>query len=115
VYIGGGNFTMRGGSISGNTFDGDGGGVYANRGRFIMEGGIIAGNNTQSGGGAFIAGGTFTKTGGTINGNDAALGNRNNASRQGHAVYQYGNPERWRNVTAGPDDKTEGYGFWLNG
>jgi hypothetical protein len=60
--------------------------------------------------------GIFAKTGGSINGNDTAtFGNRNTASKQGHAVYDSSSiPARWRNATAGEDDNTAGYGFWLN-
>jgi hypothetical protein len=57
---------------------------------------------------------SYTKTGGTIHGNDVAYSDRNIATKQGHAVYWNSDPARWRNATAGPDDKTAGYGFWMN-
>jgi len=121
IFIVNGTFTMRGGTISGNTVghqwsDSNGGGVYVQDGTFNMEGGTISGGNNalKNGGGIYVSRGTFIKTGGTINGNDVAFGNRNNASGQGHSVYTNSNPVRWRNATAGPDDNTSGYGFWLN-
>jgi TolB-like protein len=114
-----GTFVMKGGTISGNTVNkGNGGGVSVNwfNSIFTMEGGTISGNVTSGeGGGVYIHGfvkNGFTKTGGTISGNDAAFGNRNTA-KQGHAVWN-SEGNRWRNATAGPDDGTEGYGFWLN-
>jgi TolB-like protein len=116
VYVNG-TFTMKNGTISGNTSGSDGGGgVYvSSSGTFIIQGGIITnGNNTQgNGGGVYVNSGTFTKTGGTITGSDMSFGDRNTA-QQGHAVYLNGSPVRWRNATAGQDDKSSGYGFWLN-
>jgi hypothetical protein len=79
-----------------------------------MEGGTISGNTSGgNGGGVYIGGETFTKTGGTITGNDISVRDRNTASNnKGHAVYAGSN--RYRNATAGPDDRADGYGFWLN-
>jgi hypothetical protein len=58
---------------------------------------------------------TFTKTGGTIYGNDSSQNFSNTARSHGHAVYSNGtSKDSWRNATAGPDDNTAGYGFWLN-
>jgi hypothetical protein len=120
VWVGGGTFTMAGGTISGNTNDGvmgsTGGGVYVNyNGTFTMQGGAISGNTARdsNGGGVYVMNrGTFTKTGGTIHGNDAGQSLGNAAQRQGHALYL--SNDRWRNATAGPDDNTDGYGFWMN-
>jgi len=116
-----GTFIMKGGTISGNTtksFGGGGGGVYVGyRGTFTMQGGTISNGNTADifGGGVYVEErGTFKKIGGTISGNDVALDDINTAQRQGHAVYLRSKPERWRNATARPNDKTDGYGFWLN-
>ena len=121
VYIGGGTFIMQGGTIAGNTYSttyrapNGGGGVYVAGGRFTMEGGTITGgNNSRDGGGVLISGGNFTKTGGTISGNDAELGTRNSAQGRGHALFLNSNPVRWRNATAGPDDNTGSFGFWMN-
>jgi len=131
VAIMGGNFTMRGGTISGNATgdlraatgkrvkkrisgsrSGGGGGVYFSGGSFNMEGGMISGNTSSGdGGGVYIAEGKFTKTGGTISGNDAGQSLRNTARGKGHGIISGKN---WRNATAGPDDRTDGFGFWLN-
>jgi len=121
VYVAG-TFVMQGGTITGNTCSGfnssGGGGVYVRYdGTFTMQGGVIAGNtydiNWEGGGGVCVKG-TFTKNGGTIYGNDVGQSLSNTTSSgKGHAVY-LGNSSRWRNATAGPDDNTDGYGFWLN-
>jgi hypothetical protein len=127
VRVSSGTFTMEGGSVQGNTSrSGSGGGgvrVESNA-RFNMSGGTISGNTSNaSGGGVRIEGGTFTKTGGTIYGADATIVNRNTSTggqRRGHAIlftsFQYQREEQgqWRNVTAGPEDRTDGFGFWLN-
>ena len=118
VSVNGGTFTMQGGTISGNSSNigyGDGGGVFVDGGTFIMQGGTISDNvaNKRYGGGVYVNKGTFTKTGGTIQGNDEP-NHQNSAKEQGHAVYLDSYPNRWRNATAGPDDNTAGYGFWLN-
>jgi len=63
-------------------------------------------NETMIGGGS--------NTGGTISGNDVAFGERNTTAGQVHAIYFDSSPTHWRNATAGSDDTTEGYGFWLN-
>jgi len=119
VYVGNkGIFNMQGGRISDNTsksrFSG-GGGVHVNGGTFTMQAGTISNNNSDSdGGGVCIYSGTFTKTGGTIYGSDSdqSLRNISSGGQKGHAVaWGY---DRWRNATAGPNDNTDGYGFWLN-
>ena len=77
VYVGSGNFTMSGGTITGNGASGrntnNGGGVYVSSGSFTMSGGTIinnyAGGSLSSGGrggGVYVDGGRFTMTGGTI-------------------------------------------------
>jgi len=123
VYMNDGIFTMESGTISGNTtIIGPGGGVYVRGGTFTMQGGTISSNNCANyGGGVFVNGGrigrgTFNKTGGTIHGSDEPQNLRNSAKQQGHAVYlsEASNSGRWRNATAGPDDNTDSYGFWLN-
>jgi len=117
VCVNGGTFTMSGGTISGNSYSNvGGGGVYVKGGTFTMLSGTISDNFANYyGGGVYIRGGTFTKTGGTIHGNDEPR-LQNSAKEQGHAVYWWVdyNSKRWRNATAGPDDNTAGYGFWLN-
>jgi len=90
VYIGGGSFTMDGGTISdnkiqatGSSYDSSsvrvaGGGVYLYSGTFIMNNGTISNNTAYSdifptaGGGVYIAANrSFTMNGGTISGNTA--------------------------------------------
>jgi len=91
VYINGGDFTLAGGTISGNQVnftDGNGtysnsyslvgGGVYMESGTFTMNSGTITGNNSgesdmyhTAGGGVFVKAGTFTMNGGTISSNTA--------------------------------------------
>jgi hypothetical protein len=113
VYIENGIFTMQDGIISGNNSNHYGGGVFIERGTFNMLGGTISGNNSGfNGGGVYVNLGNFIKTGGTINGNDASIRDRNTARLSGHAIFNRNN--RYRNATAGPDDRTDGYGFWLN-
>jgi uncharacterized repeat protein (TIGR02543 family) len=69
-------FTMKSGTISGNSSTTSGGGVYVGRsGILTMDGGTIGGNSSSvSGGGVFAANGTFTMNGGTIGGNIASSG-----------------------------------------
>lgn len=121
VYVRG-TFTMKGGTISGNTSRNHGGavivggGVLARGGTFNMQGGTISGGNNASGygGGVYVNEGTLNKTGGIISGNDASFGERNTATRQGHALYWTSRPARWRNATAEASDNTADFGFWLN-
>ena len=116
VYIySGGTFTMHDGEISGNTasntsqFGGtsSGGGVY---GSFTMENGKISGNTALTSGGGVSAGGTFTKSNGTIYGYSASDTINSNVvkrtsglveNNQGHAVYV--DSSKRRETTAGPD------------
>jgi hypothetical protein len=80
----GGEFIMKSGTISGNTFNGNGdwaggGGVNIGGGStFTMESGTISGNTVKAnrwsrGGGVCIDGGTFNMKGGEISGNTAAV------------------------------------------
>jgi hypothetical protein len=76
----------------------------------------VSGNTARySGGGVCIDnGGTFTKTGGTIYGEDADQNLKNTVmSKLGHAVYEFMN-KSWRNVTAGTAMNSNSSGFWLN-
>jgi hypothetical protein len=78
VYVKVGTFTMSGGTISDNTAlsNGNGGGVYVNGGTFTMSDGTISGNtaNSYGGGGVYVKGGTFTMSKGTISGNTSSQG-----------------------------------------
>jgi uncharacterized protein YjdB len=105
VYVSG-TFTMKGGTISGNSGS-NGGGVQVYNGTFIMDGGTITGNGDTSsdgggvyfyndsaafimnngaitnntgryGGGVCVVSGTFTMNGGTISGNKAATNSNKN-------------------------------------
>jgi hypothetical protein len=70
----GGTLTLDGGEISENTVPngGGGGGVYV-IGTFTMKGGTISGNTAFFGGGVYVIG-TFTMNDGTISGNTAPGG-----------------------------------------
>lgn len=103
VYIGSGNvssisddtltepaegFIMYGGTITSNTTNYDGGGVYLYGGTFLMEDGNIAGNSSASDGGGvcIVNNGNFTMNDGNI------IGNGKNASdaavtQNGGGVY----------------------------
>ena len=94
VYVGnGGSVLLLRSTISGNTAT-DGGGVFVRVGEFTMSGGTISGNTADNnGGGVYVVeGGTFTKTGGIITGleDDPSGGN---VARGGEAVWDefYGN------------------------
>lgn len=67
----GSSFTMNGGAITGNTADGQGGGVFVQNGTFTMSGGAITGNTAKWGGGVNTVGGTVNMTSGTIGSNRA--------------------------------------------
>jgi hypothetical protein len=87
--------------------DNAGGGVWV-EGKFIMEGGTISGNVATGkygvGGGVLISGGSFSKTGGFIYGDDNTNPDDGNATDNtattgsGHAVFHY-NSSRYRNST----------------
>jgi len=120
----GGTFNLIGGTISGNKSNEFGGGVFVFRGTMTMQGGTISGNTAAFYGGGVYVGfyreesyryyGTFTKTGGTIYGDDADQKLKNTViSKMGHAIYEAKN-EGWRNSTAGPTMNPNSYGFWLN-
>jgi uncharacterized repeat protein (TIGR02543 family) len=104
VYVGGGTFTMEGGTIRNNTAsastDSYGGGVYVS-GTFTMSGGTISGNTaaasssdystSSDGGGVYVSSGTFIMSGGTISGNTAAASSSNISPSHGGGVYVYKN------------------------
>jgi len=106
---------MEGGTITGNSAD-NGGGVEILNSKFTMQGGTIS-NNTAVyyGGGVYVSrGGTITKSGGTIYGDDAEQNLKNTViSRLGQAVYNTDNGA-WRNASAGSTMNADSYGFWLN-
>ena len=65
-----GTFTLTSGKISENKASSGGGGVYLS-GEFTMEGGTISGNTASSGGGVYLSG-EFTMANGKISGNTAS-------------------------------------------
>jgi hypothetical protein len=112
-----GDFNLHGGTISGNATTGSSGGgggvAISTGGNFNMYGGTIGGNTSaKEGGGVLLGGGSFTKSGGIIYGdnnnthdftyspyeNTTTLGNT-----KGHAVYETSGT-RYRDSTLGPDD-----------
>ena len=116
VYVGG-TFTMQDSvSVSGNTATSSGGGVYVG-GTFTMKDSALVSGNTATyyGGGVVVDyDGTFSKTGGTIYGDDADQNLKNTViSGLGHSMYNAIN-SGWRNATAGPTMNHDSYGFWLN-
>jgi hypothetical protein len=108
----------------GSLWEAIGGGV-STVGLFAMNGGIISGNrvnsnaNSYSSGGGVYAGsllGNVAKTGGIIYGSEASENLRNyiNAlNTRGHAIFAT-SPNRWRSITAGENDNSDDFGFWLN-
>jgi fibronectin type 3 domain-containing protein len=90
VRIEGGDLTINGGEVSGNSVSSSsssisyayGGGVYVAGGSLTMSSGTISGNSVSSsssystsyayGGGVYVAGGSFTMSGGTISGNSVS-------------------------------------------
>jgi len=115
VMVSGGTFNMSGGTISGN--NGSGVMVWGNYiGIFNMSGGTISGNTARENGGGvcFIAGRTFTKTGGTIYGYSAGDANSNVVRNESGAVQNFRGHAVWagstdtllkiREGTAGPGD-----------
>jgi hypothetical protein len=100
VYVPGGAFTMRGGTISGNTANENGGGVLVTGGSstFEMSGGTISGNKANGGwdlsfggGGVFVKSeSTFTMRGGTISGNEANKQCGGGVGVNGSKFYMHG-------------------------
>ena len=137
TYYGGGVYVCSGTTffmkdkaiISNNSAISGGGGVFLNNRNeyprynttFIMQDNTqILGNKATyyGGGGLYIDRGgeyiIFNKTGGSIYGEDAEQNLRNSVtSRLGHAIYNV-EINGWRNVTAGPSQNPDSYGFWLN-
>jgi hypothetical protein len=100
VYIASnGTFTLSGGAVNdnytqSNNYSSYGGGVYADGGNFYMSGGVVSDNSSSSsssssssdssgGGGVVILNGTFTMSGGLVNGNSSSSGR----SSYGGGVY----------------------------
>ncbi len=131
VYVGSGaTFTMNGGAIQNNTAD-YGGGVYVGSGAtFTMNGGAIQNNGSEEtlrGGGVYVgsgasaygqAGGTFNLAGGTITGNNAAIGGGVlgywvEESDPAYSITLSGNPRVTDNHNVRPNYDTKGKNLCL--
>ncbi|MCL2003328.1 MAG: S-layer homology domain-containing protein [Oscillospiraceae bacterium] len=73
IIAGGGEFNMKGGTISGNKANVGAAVAIAENGEFNMNGGTISGNTTEGSGGAvaIAENGTFNMSGGTISDNES--------------------------------------------
>ncbi len=131
VHVGSGaSFTMNGGAIQKNKAD-YGGGVYVGSGAtFTMNGGTIQNNGSKEtlrGGGVYVgsgasaygrAGGTFNLAGGTITGNNAAIGGGvagywPNESDPAYRIFLSGNPRVTDNYNERPNYDTKGKNLCL--
>lgn len=137
IYIGGGNLTMKGGTVSSNIVWSDtdytpqGGGIYVKAGNLTIDGSTISGNRAMlsdysygsgSGGGAYVENGNFVITNGAITGNAVditATGSYSEGYGYGGGLYidsgnfQAANSEISGNeitVTADSDGYGGGYG-----
>lgn len=79
VSVWGGTFTMKSGTISGNTAAQFGAGVNVESGNFTMSGGVISGNDALWGSGVSVNAGTFTMIDGRIS--------ENTSKGEGAGVY----------------------------
>ena len=84
VYMAGGNFKMKGGTISGCETSEYGGAVYLYGGSFEMNGGIIENNKTTLSSAGY-GGGAFYVREATLIINDGLI--QNNSSNSGGAIY----------------------------
>ena len=114
VTVDGGELTLRGGAISGNTntygaIGNCAGGVFVKSGAFLMEGGEISGNTSYVAGGVGAAGATATVSlvGGVIKNNQTTrFGSAVWAGRNASAVFIIGgNVEIVDNVSTWTSDK----------
>ena len=84
VYMTGGNFKMKGGTISGCESRNYGGAIYLDGGSFEMNGGIIENNKTTLSSAGY-GGGAFYVREATLIINDGLI--QNNSSNSGGAIY----------------------------
>ena len=84
VYMTGGNFKMKGGTISGCESRNYGGAIYIDGGSFEMNGGIIENNKTTLSSAGY-GGGAFYEIEATLIINDGLI--QNNSSNSGGAIY----------------------------
>ena len=112
----GGEFTMTGGAITGNTADNNGGGVYVTgKSTFTMENGTITGNTAGSSGGGVYVGGysTFTMQIGEISGNTA--GKDGGGVRVHYSTFTMENGEISDNRAENTDGDACGGGVYVYG
>ena len=112
----GGTLTMNTGStITGNTASASsGGGVYVVGGNFTMNGGEISGNTASSyGGGVVVAVGTFTMNDGTVYGSDVNPPLANTAA-SGAVLYVYSNATAKYGNGSNILPHTDGNNFFTN-
>ena len=109
IVQGGGNLTMNGGSVYGNSANNGGGAVAVTNGSFVMNGGEISHNSTAgTGGGVRVQGGTFIMNGGEI-GVNSATGNG------GGLWVGEGSTVRITGGAIGNNSAALGYDIYLNG
>jgi hypothetical protein len=101
-------FTMEGGTISGNNAQSGGGLIVtsvvtsSSQAEVTMKGGTISGNSAAvSGGGVCIEKATFKKEPGAVIYGSNEGGNSNVAGGQGHAVYVDCSPVKKRDTSVG--------------
>jgi hypothetical protein len=93
VHLNSATFMMSGGGVSGNSAgSGGGGGVFVSTGGiFNMSGGEVRANTASKGGGVYLAGKSFTMSGGVIYGSEAGGGKANTANDgKSAAIYNDG-------------------------
>ena len=84
VYMTGGNFKMKGGTISGCESRNYGGAIYLDGGSFEMNGGIIENNKTTLSSAVYVGGAFYVREASLII-NDGLI--QNNSSNSGGAIY----------------------------
>jgi hypothetical protein len=105
-----GTLTMKAGSkITGN---GGGGVILTNSSEFTMQGGTISGNSAAKGAAVYTTNSTFTKTGGIIYGKQETDGNANTPTGSGHVIETSGG--QYRDSTADENMNTTSEWFWEN-
>jgi nitrous oxidase accessory protein NosD len=84
IYNDGGNLTLMGTTVTGNSARTSGGGIVNDRGRLTLNGGTVAGNAAGT-----VAGGIFNYRG-VLTMNGGARVRNNTAGRHGGGIYNYG-------------------------
>jgi len=119
VCIGGGTFSMTGGTVSSNTTFASGGGVYVGgNGKFNMTGGSVTDNTArQNGGGVFVeSGGSFTMSGSAmISNNGTTYANGGGVYVEGGEFAMSGDAEVSGNKVGFSGNGGTGGGVYVNG